>query len=502
MIRAAIYLRISDDRRGLEEGVDRQREDCLRRASIEGWDTAHVYSDNDVGASTHSKKPRPGYANMLAAARRGEFTVILAYSNSRLTRRTRELDDLIDLFKDTGVRICTIVSGDDNLDTADGRMVAHIKASVDAAEAERTAERVTRAARQRAERGGNHGGVRPFGWELDGSPREPEFSALRDGILAVTRGASIRSVAKAWDAAGLTPTGRAALWTPSITSTRNALVRWRNAGIRVHRGQPLFDAPQLCKPAVTRQELEELLDHLDDRSRRTNGGRVAQSALLGSLAECGHCRGPLRAASHEITKHVKGVSGPRVPTYRCSPRGCVTIRRAALDEAVIEVVLTELLSADLTVLADTAEDRARMVWLRAQMAELAAREAAMAADYGAGEMSRAAWKAADASLQIKKAEAELALREISERFAPAEFVTRERELLELSDPEADEEAKDVLERFDSLELHRRREIIRGLVNITVNPGRVDDRVIIFARASKTHTTLGWNPDVRFISGQP
>ncbi|MFB9383290.1 recombinase family protein [Pseudonocardia petroleophila] len=498
MTRVAIYLRISDDRRGLEEGVDRQREDCLRRASIEGWDTAHVYSDNDVGASTHSKKPRPGYASMLAAARRGEFSVILAYSNSRLTRRTRELDDLIDLYKDTGVRICTIVSGDDDLDTADGRMVAHIKASVDAAEAERTAERVTRAARQRAERGGNHGGYRPFGWNLDGTPREPEFSALRDGILAVTRGASIRSVAKAWDAAGLPPTGTAKLWTPSITSTRNALTRWRNAGIRVHRGQPLFDAPQLCEPAVTRDELEELLHHLDDRRRRTNGGRVAQSALLGSLADCGHCGAPLRASTHEISQF----NPNRVGTYRCSPRGCVTIRRASLDEAVIEVVLAELLSADLTVLADSAEDRARLVWLRAQLAELAAREAGMAADYGAGEMSRAAWKAADAALQVKKTEAELSLREISDRFAPAEFASRERELLELSDVERDREAKDVLERFDDLELHRRREIIRGLVTITVNPGRVDDRIVIFARASKTHITLGWNPEVRFVDAAP
>jgi site-specific DNA recombinase len=81
---------------------------------------------------------------MLESAHRGEFDVILSYSNSRLTRRLREYLDLIDLYEKTGVLICTCVSGDDDLSTADGRMVAKIKASVDEAEADKISERVNR----------------------------------------------------------------------------------------------------------------------------------------------------------------------------------------------------------------------------------------------------------------------------------------------------------------------------------------------------------------------
>jgi site-specific DNA recombinase len=174
--------------------VERQLEDCLRRADAEGWHVVETYTDNDIGASAKSRKPRPGYARMPSAARRGEFDIILRYGNSRLTRRPRELEDLIQLHDQTSVRICTVVSSDDDLSTPTGRLVARVKHR-----SMRT--RRSRSARgspgQRAEQGRHHGGPRSLRWNVDGSPREPEFTALRDGILAVTGGASTRSVALA-----------------------------------------------------------------------------------------------------------------------------------------------------------------------------------------------------------------------------------------------------------------------------------------------------------------
>src|SRR5947209_6478354 len=116
--RAAIYLRISDDREGQRLGVERQLEDCRARADREGWEVAEVFEDNDTGASTKSRKARRNYARMIERAAAGEFDVLLAYSNSRLTRRPLEFEALIELSLTTGVRICTVVSGDDDLATA------------------------------------------------------------------------------------------------------------------------------------------------------------------------------------------------------------------------------------------------------------------------------------------------------------------------------------------------------------------------------------------------
>ncbi len=59
--RAAIYVRISDDREGQGLGVTRQEQDCRALAERLEW-TLHphrpVYSDNDIGASTKSRKAR------------------------------------------------------------------------------------------------------------------------------------------------------------------------------------------------------------------------------------------------------------------------------------------------------------------------------------------------------------------------------------------------------------------------------------------------------------
>lgn len=101
---------------------------------------------------------------MLADVRAGRVDVIVAYSTSRLTRRPAEYDQLISLFKTVGVRVETVVSGIADLSFADGRAMARVLAAMDCAEAERTGERIARAALQRAERGEWHGGpIPPYG---------------------------------------------------------------------------------------------------------------------------------------------------------------------------------------------------------------------------------------------------------------------------------------------------------------------------------------------------
>lgn len=163
--RAVIYARISRDSELLGEGVDRQELDCRALADRLGYDVVDVFADNDVSASTSSKKERPRYNAMVKAVRAGQADVIVAYSLSRLTRRVREFLDLVDLNRDTGVLFKTCVSGDPDLSTADGRAVALTLATWDQAESERTAERVRRSAADRAERG-HYTGPRPFGYQF------------------------------------------------------------------------------------------------------------------------------------------------------------------------------------------------------------------------------------------------------------------------------------------------------------------------------------------------
>src|SRR6476469_4142823 len=100
---AAVYVRISDDVEGRALGVARQTDDGSALAASLGCSVVKVYSDNDISASTLSKKTRPEYEALLTDVRAGRVRVVIAYSNSRLTRRPRELEDLIDLHRETGV---------------------------------------------------------------------------------------------------------------------------------------------------------------------------------------------------------------------------------------------------------------------------------------------------------------------------------------------------------------------------------------------------------------
>jgi site-specific DNA recombinase len=137
-VRAAIYTRISSDREGQERGVARQEQDCRELADRLGWEVAGSYSDNDTSAS--SGKRRPGWEQLLSDLRAGRVEAVLAYSSSRLYRRVRDLEGLLDL----NPKIRTVVSGSIDLNTADGRMHARLLATIDQAEAERVGERIRR----------------------------------------------------------------------------------------------------------------------------------------------------------------------------------------------------------------------------------------------------------------------------------------------------------------------------------------------------------------------
>lgn len=96
---AAIYCRISRDAEGDGEGVERQERLCRELATRLDLNIVEVYTDNDIGVSdrTSTNKQRTAYLQMIADARTGKFHHLLAYSNSRLTRRMLELEDLIQL---------------------------------------------------------------------------------------------------------------------------------------------------------------------------------------------------------------------------------------------------------------------------------------------------------------------------------------------------------------------------------------------------------------------
>ncbi|MER7445002.1 recombinase family protein [Micromonospora avicenniae] len=339
-LRAAVYCRISQDRESEEKGVTRQEEDCRELAARLGFEVTRVYVDNDLSASTRATKPRPDFEEMMRQAEAGHLDVLVSYSNGRLTRRPLELERLITLHERRGTLIHTVVSGTDDLSTADGRMTARIKAAVDAAEAERTGERVERAARQRREEGRLHGGSRTFGY-VHGSPlgycREVDplaARAIREGMDLLFATGRVSKVREHWNRLGvLTPSGKE--WRNDSNVART-LRSPRIAGLLSHDGEIVGEGDW---PAIiTRAEHEAILAALGSRGVRGDGSkpRVVKYLLTG-VVYC-LCGAPMRAQVYAP----RGKAGGGFNRYVCISQygGCgkCSRQRPWLEEMTREYV--------------------------------------------------------------------------------------------------------------------------------------------------------------------
>jgi DNA invertase Pin-like site-specific DNA recombinase len=438
----AVYCRISDDRRGLGLGVERQREDCLDLARRSGWRVTGTYIDNDISA--YSGKPRPQYAALMQAVQVGDVDVVLAWDPDRLHRSPAELEGFIVAVERAGVDVVTVQAGQWDLSTASGKLVARMLGNIARHESDHKSERVIRALQQSATAGRPHGRI-AYGWtrgrDGDGNPREvvaPEQAAvirrIADGLLA---GESLRSVTAALNADSVpSPTGKP--WAKGMV--RHLVMRERNAGLRVHRGQVVGEGS--WEPILDRAQWEQLRAVLSDPDRKTSTGTAA-AHLLSGIAHCGVCGATLRVAQNR-----------GVPSYRCSENGCVIRRKEDLDDLVNGVVVERLARADAAQLFTTSDTPDQRVAV-AEAEKLRARLDYADDQFAEGRIDARSHERITAKLRPQLAEVEKRLRTVDS--AP---------LLDglVGTPQ-------VRELWAQLPLSRRRAVVNLLLHITLHKTR-------------------------------
>jgi site-specific DNA recombinase len=370
--RAAIYVRISADREGRELGVERQEEDCRRLAGRKGLHVAYVASDNDISASTRSKKPRPAYKQMLADVKAGTLGAIVAVSSSRLTRRPREWEDLIDLHDETGVHIYFVRSNDPlDLSTARGRRHARDDAARDAEYAEEISELARRERQQRRDQGRWHGGPRPFGFEANGvTPRRLEQALIIQAIDDVLAGRSLGSIARNWTTQGMPtpywpgPPWTIKAWRPS--SVRDIIRNPRVAGM-LPGGEPATQWAPLVDEATWRGACAVLADPSRRRSR-------GATRFLTGIGLCGICGATVNG----------GLTRAGARTYRCSAVSHLDRAAEPVDTWVTDVLIGYLVRERPrpAPVQDPAPIAAHLAGLRARLGEAADTFAAGSIDGG------------------------------------------------------------------------------------------------------------------------
>jgi site-specific DNA recombinase len=444
--RAAIYVRISQDREGTGVKVGDQETDCRALAERLGLTVVKVYEDNDLTAHKGSRryKDRPGYRDLLTAIRAGQVDAVLATETERLHRDSRELLDYIDACQPYDLPTYTVRAGQLDLSTSSGRMVAKILAAKAEHEIEVMKDRMRAARVHKVGRGQWTGGRRPYGYAAGGGTVVgAEAATFRWAAAQVLAGVSLNAVVAQLNKRGATTsTGRP--WKP--TELSRALVRPRNAGLMVHRGQVV--GPAGWPPILDEGTWRGVCAVLADPGRRTNT-TVARRWLLSGLAVCGVCGGLVRSTSAGTAR-----GRPTKPAYTCRSGKHVVRDAAECDRFVTQVILERLSRPDARELlapdrrADTAALHTRDAALRERLDELGRL-------YGDGAIDAPQLEAATASIRAQR-----------ERIT-AELAAASRGSVLAGVADAPNPAKV----WQGLDLSRRRAIIDVLATVTILPAR-------------------------------
>ena len=457
MEKIAIYARISADPKGEEAGVERQLKGCKQLARKLGGRIVATFTDNDISA--YSGKTRPQFDKMLEAMARREFDILITWDADRLYRGLKDLERIIDAAVAADVTMRTVNSGDIDLSTSAGRMLARILGSVARQESEHHAERRRAANQERALAGEwRKEGGRPFGYTNDGEPLEPEASMIRKAARDILSGTSLHSIARAWNESGVT-TVRGRPW--SNLHCRRVLGNAVVAGLRVHRGEIVGKGT--WPPLVDETTWRGLVAFLGDRSRKNTVAFERRYALSG-VARCGSpgCGAPLYAAF----PHGRA----RSFVYVCRQGSHVGRNGPALDDFVERVVVGYLLEHGLGGDLRRAENNVDVEALRTERDALVATKGELATLLRKKVLDLAAVERESAVLTEQIAE-------IDKKLADAVAVSPVAALLagEDEDP-AELAAEKLIERWKASSPDIRGKIVAALMDVVVNPTRPGQRV--------------------------
>jgi DNA invertase Pin-like site-specific DNA recombinase len=470
-LRAALYLRISQDPRGEGLAVERQRADCERLAAERGWQVVGEYSDT-VSASRRAAR-RPEYDRMVADYERGGFDALVCWDLDRLTRQPRQLEDWIDRSEERGLVIVT-ANGEADLSTDNGRLFARVKASVARAEVERKSARQLRANEQRIQAGRPTPGRRRYGYEVDGvTPRAAEAAVVRRMFEHVAGGGSVRSLATALTAEQIDPAPGQSWTTRRVRYILDSPVY---AGNVRRRGETIPSA--LVEAIVDPATAETVRALLADPSRRTTPGSAPRH-LLSGIAVCGDCGGAL--------------------TYR---RGylCTAdlrhpfIKKELLEDVVREEIARAFITSSAELFPRSAEGQEIVDLVAAHDRNVEAVESIIAdrdEDLVPAQLARRRLL----ELRDERQSIEDRLeRARTSKSSGAVLLATVHDIIDELPAEglayAELEA-DVLGRFDALEIDRRRDLVRTLLEVQVDHGRDAARRVHVWHRLATHL----NPDV-------
>jgi site-specific DNA recombinase len=439
--------------------VETQRQQCDRVRAAKGWTgTVVEYIDNDT--PSNGKTARPAWAQMFADVRDGAITKIVVAAQDRLTRWPRDGEDFLELIAKHGVAVANY-GGDVDLSTDNGRMIFRILCATARGEVERKGARQRAANQRRAHEGKQWTATRrSFGYD-DGRIVEAEAAAIVEAAEALLSGASLRSIASRWNAAGLL-TVEGKQWTG--VTVRQTMVRPAIAGLAVYRGE-ILPGVEAAWPAIITTDVREAILTLIANPSRKKAKRPGSVFLGSGLYVCGNCGQTMNMTNRATRKTADRPDGGRKPVYGCRHCGKIVRDLAKTDAHVIKLVTGRLARRDAVAAfsAPTIDKKA----LLAQLKVLEQQQIQTKADYDDDLID-----ARDRNAKLDK---------IAAKMAPIEAKLLGHNTGHTVNGIAGN--ANAAEIFDKLPLDRKRAVIRAVADVTIlaavkrgeafNPARVE-----------------------------
>jgi len=150
-MKTAVYVRVSTDEQAKEGYSIRAQIDKLKNyVQIKDWDFYKVYADE--GISGKNIQDRPAINELINDIKVGKVNNVVVYKIDRLTRSTKDLIELTEIFKEYNCSFNSLMESIDTL-TASGRMFLKIIGIFAEFERENIIERITLACEKKVKEG-------------------------------------------------------------------------------------------------------------------------------------------------------------------------------------------------------------------------------------------------------------------------------------------------------------------------------------------------------------
>ena len=319
-MRTAVYVRVSTEEQAKEGySIRAQIEKLKSYVQVKDWHFYKVYADE--GISGKNITDRPAINELIEDIKAGNVNNVLIYKIDRLTRNTRDLIDLTEIFKDYNCGFNSLMESIDT-HTPSGRMFLKIIGIFAEFERENIIERITVACEKKVKEGYTLGNfISSYGYSLTKGDKiqriVPEEAEIVREIFAmyVDGNLNYNAIAQNLNHRGI-KAKKGNTWNHS--SVRNILMNPNYVG-KVRYGTrsegKYFEADGKHEAIISQELFEETQKKIGKIKKKSYTKRPRDENFFSGTLHCGECGSKI--ATHNLYRTNKKGEKHFHSCYRC-----------------------------------------------------------------------------------------------------------------------------------------------------------------------------------------